>query len=226
MCLFKGFNLPERIFIYDEHTRGLDFREIKKFIENNFGNIDIIVKKSEGLVKRKGLLFDYPGTHKNFYKIAAKEKINLRCCHIIVTKDLIATFDDYKRMHIRAAVFNFPSVISLAGIVEGPAKPKEFYLYRQRYEKLGIWAVKEQEVKNKFEGEFIDYGDKRINEVLKGYIAQSIFFHITQDPFCAKKECRLFNSHWQKDLIYSQIKSAKFCRLHKKILSKIRNDRR
>ena len=142
-------------------------------------------------------------------------------CHIILSPKIFATLDENKRLHIRAAIFGFPSVISTSGIVEGPAKPKDYYIYKQKYTQLGIWNIEEAKLKRKFKGRFIDYEDKRMNEVLKGYIAQALFFYITGEPFCNKKDCRLFNAHWQEDLIYSQIKRGRFCRSHKAILKKI-----
>jgi hypothetical protein len=143
-------------------------------------------------------------------------------CHIVLTDKIFATFDKDGRLHIRASIYSIPSVISTAGIVEGPAKPREFYIYKQRYSSLGIWPCKEEEVKQKFRGQFIDYQDKRIKEVIKGYIAQALFFYIIGNPFCNKKLCRLYNVHWQKDLIYSQIKKGTFCRYHKALLEKIK----
>lgn len=138
-----------------------------------------------------------------------------------MTNKLFATLDTDNRPHIRAAIFGYPSIISTSGIVEGPAKPKEFYLYKQKYLQLGIWDIEEARLKKKFKSRFIDYADKRTNEVLKGYIAQGLFFYIMGEPFCPQKSCRLYNAHWQEDLIYCQIKSGKFCKSHQKMLEKI-----
>ncbi|HLD83006.1 MAG TPA: DUF6775 family putative metallopeptidase, partial [Candidatus Omnitrophota bacterium] len=124
--------------------------------------------------------------------------------------------------HIRSAIFGFPSIISTSGIVEGPAKPKDYYLYKQKYSQLGVWDIEEAKVKREFKGCFIDYQDKRLTEVLKGYLSQAVFFYLTGEPFCKSKSCRLFNAHWQEDLISSQIKSGRFCRLHQGILKQIR----
>ncbi|MBI3991178.1 MAG: hypothetical protein HY350_03405 [Candidatus Omnitrophica bacterium] len=126
-------------------------------------------------------------------------------------------------MHIRAAIFGFPSVISTSGIVEGPAKPKEYYLYKQKFAQLGIWEREEPKIKQRFKGSFIDYQDKCMTEVLKGYIAQALFFYISAEPFCVNKSCRLYNAHWQEELINSQLKSAKFCLKHKNLLKEIRS---
>lgn len=168
----------------------------------------------------QGLLFDFIATQKAFqiYKYPAYKD----ACHIIITAKLFATYDAQKKIHIRDAIFGFPSVLSTSGIVEGPAKPKEYYLYKQKYTQLGIWDMEEPKLKKKFKGRFIDYQDKRITEVLKGLIAQAIFFYITGEPFCKDKACRLFNAHWQEELIYAQLESGKFCNRHKRALEEIR----
>lgn len=166
-----------------------------------------------------GLLFDFIGTEKIFDKF--KYSRFKHSCHIILTNKIFATFDEARRLHVRASIYSLPSVISISGIVEGPAKPKEYYLYKQKYTQLGIWDIEEVKLKKKFKGRFIDYQDKRMNEALKGYISQALFFHMTGEPFCNKRSCRLYNAHWQEDLIYSQIKIGRFCRRHRELLKKI-----
>ena len=49
--------------------------------------------------------------------------------HIIFTNKLTATFDnDDFRYHARASISSNPSIISTTGIIEVPAKPKQYYL--------------------------------------------------------------------------------------------------
>lgn len=206
--------IPQSIYLYDEGVEGIDFKEIKDFIREKFGRIKIqIVKLEREAVKTKGLLFDFINTSRS---LATTEYAKIKnTCHIILTSKLFATFDEFKRLHIRAAIFGYPSVISTSGIVEGPAKPKDYYIYKQKYARLGVWDMEADKVKARFKGRFIDYQDKRMTEVLKGYIAQAIFFYITGEPFCENKDCRLFNAHWQEDLIHAQIKKRKFCRRHR-----------
>ncbi len=178
------------------------------------------MKLKEKVVQTWGLLFDFLGTQKRFEGFKHSRIKN--ACHVILTPRLFATFDEQKKLHIRAAVFGFPSVISTSGIVEGPAKPKEYYIYKQKYAQLGIWEREEDKVKHKFKGRFIDYQDRRMTEVLKGYIAQALFFYIRAEAFCINKSCRLYNAHWQEELINNQVKSGKFCSTHKKVLKEIR----
>ena len=168
-----------------------------------------------------GLLFDFIGTQNAFSSVCANRDKD--SCHIVLTNKLFATFDRDMRTHIRAAIYSFPSVISTSGIVEGPAKPRQYYFYKQKYASVGMWNIEEEKVKNKFRGRFIDYGDRRIGGVLKGYLAQAVFFYILGEPFCAQKGCRLFNAHWQEDLIYSQLKNAAFCKKHQALLKTLRH---
>lgn len=208
----------KKVYLYDEGVKELNFKSIADFIKDNFGDIKVhLIKLKKETVKTHGLLFDFVGTQKAFQEL--KHTRSKYSCHIILTNKLFATLDNDKQPHIRASIYGFPSIISISGIVEGPAKPKEYYLYKQRYVQLGIWEIEETRLKKKIKGRFIDYRDKRLTEVLKGYIAQALFFYISGNPFCPKKSCRLYNAHWQEDLIYSQVRIGNFCPPHKRFLS-------
>ncbi|MGI0069158.1 MAG: DUF6775 family putative metallopeptidase, partial [Nitrosopumilaceae archaeon] len=129
--------------------------------------------------------------------------------HLVFTTRLGCTYDyeDY-RYHGRAVICSNPSVISTTGIIEAPAKPREYYLamHQTIAQGLNIDALKEQ-----FRGRFLEYHDKNLGQVVKGYALQAIFYHVTADPFCSSKECVLYNAHWQEDLIHSQMQSGKLC---------------
>ena len=207
------------VCLYLESKEKIDFKKINNFVKANFGLAVKAIKLKQGLIQTKGLAFDPVNTRRLFEKIRFKKSD----IDILLTDKLIATYDDSdKRLHLRAAIFGYPSVVSLSGIVEAPAKPREYYLQKQKYSQLKVWGLKEEEVKRKFKNRFIDYQDTRLTEVLKGYIAQAVFFSHTGDPFCEKKTCRLFNAHWQEDLIKAQIKSGNFCNFHKEKLNKIK----
>ena len=217
-----NFNVPKKIFLYVNTKERIDLEKISRFVKQNFGKIDIAIKRID-FVRVRGLLFDFLALNSEFInKVSAKFRKPVYC-HIAITDKLFATYDDFKKLHIRASIFGYPSVISVSGIVQGPAKPREYYILKQKYTQLGVWDIEEAKVKNKFRQRFIDYQDKRLTEVIKGYIAQSLLFFTTGNPFCKNKSCRLFNAHWQEDLIHAQVKSGKFCKSHKKILDSIKN---
>jgi len=166
--------------------------------------------------KSSGILYDGFKLEEILSEFIPKDELNFKFCHIVFTNQLFGTWDENdKRWHARVSIYGFPSIISTTGIVEAPAKPKEFYLKKQMGINIEI-------LKKEFEGRFIDYDDYRLTEVMKGYVMQSIFFHITGEPFCSNKKCRLFNAHWQEEVINSQLKKGdEFCKKHQEIIKMI-----
>lgn len=140
--------------------------------------------------------------------------------HIIFTNKLTTTFDnDDFRYHARALISSNPSIISTTGIIEAPAKPKQYYLDLMTNFSEG----KIEEIKEKYKGEFLEYHDSRLKDIIEGYVLQAIMYYTIGESFCENKECRLFNAHWQKDLFYSQIENKKLCDKHQKNITEIRN---
>jgi hypothetical protein len=73
-----------------------------------------------------------------------------------------------------------------------------------------------------FRGRYIDYQDPRLTEVMKGYVMQVLFYHLTGDPFCEEPDCRLFNAHWQEEVIRAQLKSEQeLCSFHQSLLAQL-----
>lgn len=136
--------------------------------------------------------------------------------HIVFTNQLFATWEG--RYHTRAILCASPSAISTSGLVEGPAKPREFYLLKKQYLNLGRGNMME-DLEGKFGEEILHPDDKRITEVAKGYTMQAVFYHLTGEPFCSDPGCRAYNAHWQKELLQAQLHSPyEFCSNHQRIL--------
>jgi len=153
--------------------------------------------------------------------IIPKEENNLSHLHIVFTNQLLATWEE-GRYHLRAAIYAFPCLISTTGIVEAPAKPREFYLLKQQYLALGLsdaTALLEKE----FKGKILEHNDPRLSEVMKGYVVQAVFHHLYGEPFCQDKNCRLYNAHWQEEVIWAQLESPyEFCPRHLKLIEETR----
>lgn len=139
--------------------------------------------------------------------------------HLIFTTRLTCTFDytDY-RYHGRAVICSNPSIISTTGIIEAPAKPREYYL--RVYEKFPQ-GLNLNSIKDEFRGKFLEHHDKNLGLVVRGYAMQAIFYYLTGQTFCESKDCMLYNAHWQEELLHSQIKIGTLCDQHKKILESI-----
>jgi hypothetical protein len=164
-----------------------------------------------------GILYDGIWYQRVILGLITKGKVDFAHCTIFFTNQLFGTWDeDDRRYHARVSLYGFPSLISTSGLVEAPAKPKEFYLKRQM-------GVPMELLKSEYEGRFLDHGDLRMTEVLKGYAVQALFFHLMDEPFCEDPDCRLFNGHWQEEVLHSQLDGRyEFCPKHEAILKELR----
>jgi len=139
--------------------------------------------------------------------------------HLICTNKLTCTYDyeDY-RYHGRAVICSNPAIISTTGMIEAPAKPREYYLslFTKMTQGLNL-----EEIKNQFKGRYLEYHDMKLSEVIKGYAMQALFYYLTGEPFCQFNDCRLYNAHWQEDLLHSQLIVSNLCNQHQKILDEI-----
>lgn len=163
--------------------------------------------------KPLGILYNGFGLQVAYWGLLPQNKRRLNHIHIAFTNQLLGTWDgDELRYHARVSVYGFPSIISTTGLVEAPAKPREFYLKKQMGADL-------MALKREFAGRFIDYDDPRTTEVIKGYVMQALFYHLTGDPFCRDRNCRLYNGHWQEEVIHAQLGGDyEFCKGHEELL--------
>ncbi len=140
--------------------------------------------------------------------------------HIIFTNKLTCTFDENDfRYHARALIGSNPAIISTTGMIEAPAKPKQYYLDLM----TNFSEKKVEEIKKKYKGEFLEYHDSRISEITEVYLLKAIIYYETGEAFCEHRDCRLFNAHWQKDLFFSQLENKRFCKKHQEILNELKN---
>jgi len=217
-------NLPQdRILDYARKIASTKMQEINKEIpvgqEPLHGEIEYEKRRILGKTKAFGIVYDGFQLQRILRQVIPREELRLESVHVIFTNRLFATWDDSnKRYHLRTSIYGIPSVVSTTGFIEAPAKPREYYLLKQQYERLGRDLG---ELKDRFRGSFIDYEDERLTEVAKGYAMQAVFYSLTGDPFCEDKGCRLYNAHWQEELIFAQLESGyEFCQRHTNLLKK------
>ncbi len=173
--------------------------------------------------KVEGVLYDGYRLQRLFREILPTSELSFSHLHIIFTNRLMGTWvEGDGRYHARVCVLGFPSIISITGIVEAPAKPREFYISRRALIASGMdREIVEEELNKKFEGRFIDYNDERMTEIIKGYVMQAFFYHTMFEPFCTDRNCRLFNAHWQEEMIHAQLEGNDFCERHEGFLEQI-----
>lgn len=192
---------------YEKHKPSTD--EVL-FEETNFED----TAKTENII-----MYDGFEVQKVLTELIPNEERTTDLFHIFFTNKLTCTYDcnDY-RYHGRALIGANPSIISTTGIIEAPAKPREYYLDLISNFTQGINV---ESIKQKYKGTYLEYNDIRLSKIIEGYLLQAIFYFETAQAFCDKKECRLFNAHWQKDLLYSQLEIGKLCEDHQHVLKKL-----
>ena len=230
--IFKEFRI--KIEIRDNIFNKLDKNTCEKIASTRIFNLkksfekhnptvnEILIELENKDMSNKEEMALYDGIELNeiIKELIPKEENNQNTLNIIFTNKLTCTFDqnDFK-YHARTWVGSNPAIISTTGIIEAPAKPKQYYIdIITNISKESI-----EEIKKKYKGEFLEYNDPRLSDIVEGVLLQIIFYYETGDVFCENNQCRLFNAHWQKDLFISQIENKKICEKHEKVLSKMKN---
>ncbi|MGH8104206.1 MAG: DUF6775 family putative metallopeptidase, partial [bacterium] len=127
---------------------------------------------------------------------------------VVITTQRVATWGG-DRWHLRTTLLTIPVIISISGLVEAPARDREYYLLKQADKALGDqWLERSRDA-------WLDYGDARIADVLKGYLYQALFWAMNpaKFEFCDDPECALYNSHWQREMLAAQLRHV-LCPAH------------
>lgn len=135
--------------------------------------------------------------------------------HIIFTDRFFGTWKPAtQRYHSRVSVYGLPTLISTTGIVDAPARPKGFHrIKKDDKERLSVRGQNER-----FRGEYVEYDDERLTEIMKGYALHAVFYHLSSWPFCEDNKCRLYNPHLQKNILAAQLTRPELCKKHQKML--------
>ena len=134
--------------------------------------------------------------------------------HIIFTGRLFGTFEK-RRYHARVILMGTPNLISTSGVVEAPARPREYYWIKAGFIQSGRDIA---ELDSVYKGRFIEYDDSKMTPILGSYALQAVAYEVSGKEFCDDKSCCLYNSHWQEDVLRAQL-DGKFCRKHYEIMS-------
>lgn len=120
--------------------------------------------------------------------------------HLVFTGRLIGTFED-RRYHARVVLLGSPAIISSPGLVEAPARPREYHFIKGGLLRSGRDT---RELDDMYKGRFMDYDDPKTTSALSSYALQAVFYELTGRAFCGNSECCLYNSHLQEDVLRVQ----------------------
>ncbi|MGQ0797466.1 MAG: DUF6775 family putative metallopeptidase [Methanobacteriota archaeon] len=187
-----------------------------------FGEVTFELRLLKDPGKRvPGILYDAHRYADILRDLLPVEERSLRTLPVVFGHRLIGTFDEDGRYHARTVLCGVPGLVSTSGLVEAPAKPPEYYRVKARLS-AALGAVPFDAAKEPFAGRFVDYDDPRLTEVAKGYALQAAWYLATGEAFCEDPTCRLFNAHWQSELLAAQIASGRLCARHARTASRIR----
>src|SRR5215469_16658554 len=216
----KPFNEQPRIKIQEKSDQNASYE--KNFLRHL--TIKGISNTSSGskMQYKELILYDGFMMQRLFETMINENESNTDHVHIVFEDRLICTFSEEDwRYHARTIVGGSPSIISTTGIVEAPAKPKEWYIKQMQLATYDIGSDSDENdvISSSEKEKYLDYGDYRINFAAVGYALQALFFFITEgNPFCNNIDCILYNAHWQEELIHSQIQSRRLCNEHAALL--------
>jgi len=223
---FVKVELRKNIFSFANNSTAKEiascriFNSRKPFEKHEPSSDEIIFEEANAIDSsntKNIILYDGYELQKIITKLIPSNELSLDQFHVIFTNKLTCTYDQNDfRYHGRALIGSNPSIISTTGIIEAPAKPREYYfdLISKFTQGLNINSVK-----RKYRGAYLEYHDERLSPITEGYLLQALFYYITGEPFCESRDCRLFNAHWQNDLIHSQLQVGKLCNKHQHILN-------
>jgi len=171
----------------------------------NRNGIDSEINRLLGRVSARGKFYDGFWIQRILYSALAEkvaDEIKSGFIHLIFTSRLFGTFEN-RRYHARVVLMGTPVLISTSGLVEAPAKPKEYYYIKGRLIQTGRDV---SELDNMYKGRFVEYDDSKISSILTSYVLQAVGYEVTGNAFCEDPDCCLFNSHWQEDVLKVQYK--------------------
>ncbi len=130
---------------------------------------------------------------------------------LVYTGRLLCTYGSgryHARVVVMGAAPDAPQIVSQAGVVEGPAKPPEYYWAKGRLFQEGFAGAGESEaisvLDEVFDGKFVKPSDPLTGRIVSAYGLQPILYAFAGKQFCENPDCSLFNSHRQSEVLNAQ----------------------
>jgi hypothetical protein len=118
-------------------------------------------------------------------------------------------------LHQAVSIFGRPTLLSLTGLLEALAPPREYDFLRAQVAMFGQEEDLE-ELEERFAPRLLAPGDPRLGEVLKGLVLQAAFAHLWGEAFCPDPDCRLDNAETYEELLHAQTRpGAGLCSHHR-----------
>lgn len=168
---------------------------------------------------RPGALYDGVLLSRVWLSLLAPEERHLDRLVVVLTGRLAGSFDTgERRYHARAVIAAHPVIVSVPGILAGPALPPAYYMLRREP------GMDEALLRRSLGEEVLQEDDPLMPKAVASYIAQAAFHRWTGEGACADRACILFNAHKQEDVIRSKV-NGRLCATHRETASSLRGAR-
>lgn len=179
-----------------DDTPYVDGTEVESEINKLLGNETVLGKFYDGFWMQRILY--------RLFSEKVSEEIDDGSIQLIFTGRLFGTFEN-RRYHARVVLMGAPALISTSGLIEAPAKPREYYYVKGRLIQNGMGTG---ELDSMYEGRFVKYDDPKISSILLSYALQVVGYEKSGKAFCDDPGCCLSNSHWQEEVLKVQYEGA------------------
>lgn len=179
--------------------------------------LDLERKRLTGLADYSGVFYDGYWLQRIFFHLfrhGSGGRTRGRFIPIVFTGRLFGTFEK-RRYHARVILMGVPNLISTSGLVEAPARPREYYWLKAGFVHSGRNIA---DLDGMYKGRFVEYDDPRITPILASYALQAVSYELSGKEFCDDKSCCLYNSHWQEEVLAAQLE-GKLCQKHRQIIT-------
>jgi len=161
-----------------------------------------------------GVLYDGTALQRALRRRLPDDERGLDHLHVVVLDRALGTWGGDGRWHKRVAVLGQPTLLSVPGLYEAPAKPESYYRQKGATAMVTGDAPPREVLESAVDGAFLVADDPRTTEALKGYPLAAVDYLATGEPFCEEPGCRLYDAHRQPALIEAQLREPEFCDRH------------
>ena len=162
-----------------------------------------------------GVLYDGLAVQRALNQALPSGERDLSDLHIAFLDRVIGTWGYHDgRWHKRIAVLGQPTLISVPGLAEAPAKPESYYQKKQQSAMVTGGSPPREVLDEAIDEDVIRKDDPRTTEALKGYALAAVNLIATGEGFCEDAACRLSNPHRHEGVIRAQLTEPSFCSTH------------
>lgn len=165
-----------------------------------------------------GVLYDGMAIQRTCNRLLPAEERAIGTPHIIALDRHLATWGDHDgRWHKRIAILGQPTLLSIPGLAEAPAKPEAYYQLKQRHALVSGDSPPREVLESAIDEDVIVPGDPRTTDGFKGYALAAVHLLETGEAFCSEPSCRLYNGHRHAEVIRAQFEPPEFCEDHREM---------